>query len=704
MSRNDLGSATETDPLLGSSVPLKKPFYRPRPLWYVSCPYHSREPFWDIPYISYSELEILASPSFRLVPFAVIASLARGMTLAPRVQVYTQLSCAAIYDHYNHTTFPHYSQLPPSPNTTTLQSSTYYHLDPAGPHLDTLSLQYLSTHPRNTHTSTIVTFDQETDDEDPYEDPRRLPSKQCLSDPAVQSRAAKLQTTITVISGTLSALTTGWWGHFGEQHGRTRVLAFATLGLLLTDVMFILVSTPHNPLAGHGHKLLLVSPFIEGLLGGWTTLQGATWAYISDCTSDGSRSSILSRFNGVYFLGSALGPIIGAFFIRHPIIAVRDAKLHTTPTVATVFWISVLFEFVNVLLVIFVFPESLTRAKRNAAGKQRDTDGNDLEEENTGSSGKSSGGVMTIIRNFLSPLAIFLPYKKEGKRANWNLTWVAVSLFLYLLAAGIFQIKYLYAEHVFGWDAEQLSYYISAAGGSRALNLLFITPFVIATFKGTPPSPSSSSTSTDPTPTTTTTTKKPKPTLAQLAHAINFDLFLLRAALFLEILSHTLVTFGPTDPSTSSQALFVGFTLISCFGSSVVPAVQSLALCIMQVNGDDAGAGKLFGALASLQAVAQMIVGPMMFGLIYSETVAQFPKAIFTCAGAFCLVSVSFVLLVRPGGEAKPNTRKMKKARLEIDIERGRSRVSKDLGRRSISRPVCPGPPSGSGSGSGSSR
>lgn len=44
------------------------------------------------------------------------------------------------------------------------------------------------------------------------------------------------------------------------------------------------------------------------------------------------------------------------------------------------------------------------------------------------------------------------------------------------VSQGIFQIKYLYAVHVYGWDAEQLSYYISAMGGCRTLYLLAVMP------------------------------------------------------------------------------------------------------------------------------------------------------------------------------------------------------------------------------------
>jgi hypothetical protein len=50
--------------------------------------------------------------------------------------------------------------------------------------------------------------------------------------------------------GLLSAFTTGWWGRFGERHGRTKVLFFATLGLFLT---YVHVNNFH--LVGHSRLL-----------------------------------------------------------------------------------------------------------------------------------------------------------------------------------------------------------------------------------------------------------------------------------------------------------------------------------------------------------------------------------------------------------------------------------------------------------------
>jgi hypothetical protein len=50
----------------------------------------------------------------------------------------------------------------------------------------------------------------------------------------------------------------------------------------------------------------------------------------------------------------------------------------------------------------------------------------------------------------------------------------------------------LYAEHVFGWEAEQLGYYISFVGAVRALHTLLLMPFIISTFKPSSRVPSAS--------------------------------------------------------------------------------------------------------------------------------------------------------------------------------------------------------------------
>ncbi|KAF8071918.1 major facilitator superfamily domain-containing protein [Lyophyllum atratum] len=670
--------ASESDPLLGESEEelASKPFYRARPLW--------------------------------LVPFAITAAVVRGMTLAPRIEVFTQLSCNKLHGHnrYNHTettSFISITQAIPQESITPF----YFTLDPLGP----------SLHPHHLHpnTSPNVTFvSGMTADDNQEEDPRRLPSARCLSDPAVQAGAARLQTIMTTTMGILSALTTGWWGHFGERHGRTKVLAIVTFGFFLTDLIFILVSTPSSPFSAHGHKLLVLAPMIEGALGGWSTLQSATSAYLSDCTSSGSRANIFSRFSGVFYVGLSLGPSVGGYFIKNPIWKTGGAL-----TVTSVFWIAIICSFINFMLVLFVFPESLDKVKRTRAlaehnvkacgkGKARDHDACAVGQGSGASAEESSEAGEGIIRGFLKPLALFLPVVVfDGglkKRRDWSLTFLGAALFASTLSNGVHQVKYLYAEHVYGWGAEQLSYYISFLSGARATFLLVLCPWIIATFKPKP----QPETHTDPSSSTLTPGKKPKPTKGRLAREISFDLLMTRFSLMIDILSNTFVTLGPMPMihalgasslwTQESQPLFVLATAMSSLGSGAGPALQSLALCIVQVRtldasaakGDDAatvkeeGVGQLLGALAVVQTLGQMILGPMLFGLVYSGTVAAFPKAVFVTAGGLLICSLMLVMLVRgpviPNAGGPVSGKGTKKGKRKVlDGERGRSRVSKDL-------------------------
>ncbi|KAG7089531.1 hypothetical protein E1B28_011205 [Marasmius oreades] len=690
-------STTESSPLLGTPS-VKKPFYRARPLW--------------------------------LVPFAITAALVRGMTLAPRLEVVTQLSCLALHHHtLNHS----------QPSVSTPIHSLFTSLEPNG-----------STFPpSNIRTNPILIYSNYSDmrhsDEDD-EDPRIIPSQQCMADPAVQAGAARIQTVMTTTMGLLSATTSGYWGHFSERHGRTRVLFLSTFGLFLTDLTFILVSTPGSPLASHGHKMLIIAPFIEGLLGGWSTLQSACLSYVSDCTSPGSRATIFSRFMGVFYLGLSVGPTIAGWIINNGIPGIDRIG---TPTgqgksVTEVFWLAICCSFINFLLAAIVFPESLSRESRATAAQQyhdsRASKGKARASEEAG--GSLEGSVSTvkkggILAGLLSPLSTFLPatitvVTGNGirKKKDWSLTFLALALFMYMLSTGIFQTKYLYATHVYSWAADQLSYYISFVGGMRALTTLFFLPTVISLFKPKPQTPSTPIASTSAPGKRT----KPKMTKQQLRREINFDLMLCRCSLCFDILGNFLISVlpapsgnvHPMSPGTlhttsttkpvSTYRSAVSFVVASTFNSmssGLVPAIQSLALCIMQARtllqeeGDEEGRssetgvvdgrsenvnlesnneiGKLFGAFSTVQALGQMIIAPLVFGLVYSETVAQFPKTIFVVACSILVASLCSATLLRnpvrgePDVKGKGNGQGRKRQSKHEEERRGRSRVSKDL-------------------------
>ena len=221
------------------------------------------------------------------------------------------------------------------------------------------------------------------------------------------------------------------------------------------DLIFILVSVPSSPLSRHGHKILFLASVIEGLFGGHGALQSATSAYISDCTSPGSRAYIFSRFAGATFLGIALGPSIGGWLIRHPIFwrgSVTSGK--TLQTVTLVFVVAAVCSFLNFMLAALVLPESLSKEKQQRA-RQEYVSSSRSHKGKTRSRGEDSQALSSLegsgtnrddrcnciggLGRLFGSLAVFLPAVTYDpttlrSRKDWSLTILAIGLFGYNLS------------------------------------------------------------------------------------------------------------------------------------------------------------------------------------------------------------------------------------------------------------------------------
>jgi hypothetical protein len=177
--------------------------------------------------------------------------------------------------------------------------------------------------------------------------------------------------------------------------------------------MYILAAVSPSIQAHQRFTLLILAAFVEGALGGFPALQVTTTAYISDCTSDGSRANIFSRFHGVFFVGIALGPGIGALILR------QFAQNITSNFIASAMLLAV-----NLLCCLFVFPESLSNDRREEFRQKRTS----LAE-----SSRIAAWWLPFY-NIVSPLAIFLPRKRVNRKGlDWNFTLLAMAVFCSVL-------------------------------------------------------------------------------------------------------------------------------------------------------------------------------------------------------------------------------------------------------------------------------
>ncbi|KAI0699674.1 major facilitator superfamily domain-containing protein [Cytidiella melzeri] len=529
--------------------------------------------------------------------FLIIAPFAAGATAAaaaPRVELFTELACIAYKDKY---------QIGEGNNTVNALMQTATMLL-AGGLSDSMS-----------HASD---------------------KKFCAKEPIVQAAVARLSMMLALSLGILSCMTAGWWGSISDRYGRVTVLRFAVFGLLVNDVIFLSTVHFHRYLPG-GYLFLLLGPLLDGLCGGMTALSATIHAYLADCTEQEDRSRVFSLFLGLTFAGFGLGPTLGSILVR------------TTNSVLSVFYVAAAAHCFHASLVWFVVPESLSLRRQLEARKTK------KESDEAALADKRSGPVYWLSRafGFLAPLALFYPVVVEGpgtnplkrKKRDWNLLCIAMSYGSLILLMGSYAYKFQYTSFAFGWGSEQIGYWMSAVGATRAVHLTIILPLAIRLFKPKPKTgpihlPNVSTDNLSHLDADLEERTAPSTSSAAKHRSVPFDLAVSKVSLLVEAISYIAVCFTSTAP------LYTIFTMSSAFGAGFAPAIQSVALALYTERGGTES-GKLFGAMSVVQSLCSQIIGPTVFGTIYMKTAGTFPKTIFYVAAGAVTFSFIVVMFVR---------------------------------------------------------
>ncbi|KAI0036850.1 hypothetical protein K488DRAFT_33838, partial [Vararia minispora EC-137] len=445
----------------------------------------------------------------------------------------------------------------------------------------------------------------------------------CMADPnKVQGRAARIQASVKTTESILSAITTGWMTHQSDIYGRKKLLAISIFGALFMDFVYILVSSTDTIFSQHGEAFIITAPLVEGLLGGQATFTGLTHAYASDCTGDGSRSNIFVMMQGMLYVGLSVGPWV------------NGAILNFVPGSSneTLFATAVGIALAHIAFIIFVLPESLPLHSRYPSMVSTISQG-DVSPAERSRERKVPGHtfirrIMYFLKALLfEPIAIFFPQPLEGRKAfDWNLTLTGVAVFIYVLSIQVYNLKYLYVKHVYGWNSEYLGYYMSLLFVTRAINLLLLLPAVLAYFSPT----RSQANGDDGAP-------------PNLAAAIRFDRAVAAISFFIDATANLLVVLAPT----SSQALFIFFTSLNSITSGGNPALHSLGAVSLQAMGKGVEVGLVFGGMGLVNSVAHT-VAPGIYAAMYSYTVAWFPKAMFLLSSVLLYGAVATLLGIRP--------------------------------------------------------
>ncbi|KAG1782638.1 major facilitator superfamily domain-containing protein [Suillus placidus] len=515
-----------------------------------------------------------------------LASMGFSAVIGPRVEMYTVLACRV-----------HAPELQYEPNDMR-------HL--AQPHSMALSMNTartlhdgLNTGPQQSH----------------------VPDRdRCASDPVVQAAVAQLSAVLNTTMGILSCLTTAWWGSLADRFGRTSIMGISMLGLLANDLIFIVTAFFVERLPG-GYWFLILGFALDGMVGGMTTGIAASHAYLADSTHHSERSGMFSLALGTMFVGVALGPVIGGILIR------------ATGSTLSTFYLAATVHALHAAFMFLIIPESQTKARALGAQKRRQAS---LDRRNDGTLRAAS--VLKSATRFFSPLAVLLPDRisvdgnplKRSKR-DWSLCFIATSYGFTMSLMGLVTYVLQYAAGNFKWSSEMISYYIALTGAVRALFLAVILPVIIKLLK---PAPVQLPTAPDePLQNLSSQTHSSRQNNTRPpSHSPNFDLNLARISVVLDILAFVTMIFA------SNGLVFVSGAVLQSLGAGYSPASPSIR----------ARSGRLFGAISVIQALGAQILGPALFGFVYSKTVATFPSAIFILTVVLMMISLVLLALVHP--------------------------------------------------------
>ncbi|KAL9601570.1 MAG: hypothetical protein Q9219_002404 [cf. Caloplaca sp. 3 TL-2023] len=417
--------------------------------------------------------------------------------------------------------------------------------------------------------------------------------------PEVQSLVSKFTLYGNVITGLLSAVVSPKLGSLSDRYGRSRMIAFVSTGMLVTEIITILAARMPETFSVNW---LLIGFVCDGLSGSFVASMALTNAYVSDCTAPAKRNVAFGFFHGVLFTGIAFGPLIAGYVVKW------------TGTIVSVFYYTLVAHAFYALFVLLVVPESLTKERQMAA------------REKASHKGKSSHyseswftQAQTVFResNILAPLKVLWPSGSSSAVRRNLVTLAAVDTIMFGVAMGSMTVVLIYSEYMFGWTTFETSIFFSIVNICRVTNLLFLLPVISRLVRG----PRNSAT-------------------AGRSGSDRLDVYVIRVAIFFDML-------GYIGYATARMPnLFIVAGALASVGGMGSPTLQSALT--KHVPPEQTGA--VLGAAGLLHALAR-VVGPLIFNSIYSATVGKFAQTVFVCLSSTFFIAFVLSWFIRPHGK-----------------------------------------------------
>ncbi|KAK8060169.1 hypothetical protein PG996_010099 [Apiospora saccharicola] len=428
--------------------------------------------------------------------------------------------------------------------------------------------------------------------------------------PPVQRSVATFTLMTSVLTGALSALTAPKLGSLSDRYGRTRLLAIASVGGVLNEIITILCAKYPDTLDYHW---MLVGAFLDGITGSFTAGGIIATAYTSDTSLPSTRGVYIGYLQACLFAGVAIGPLIAGYMVKW------------TNTLLSIFYVALAAHVIFMLFIWLVMPESLSK-KRQMIARQKHQQEEDALAAHLHSRVRSRLLLdwlpAIFMANPLAPLKMLVPGGPGEGRLRRNILILAfIDTIILSVAIGSGAVTILYVEYMFHWGVFDASRFVSLTSFIRVIALLGVFPLVNYIFRVRP------------------LQRRQRESALHIMETNSgmdeLDVWLLRIALVSDVTGIIGYCLARTPQ------LFILSGVLTSFGGLGGAVIQSSITKHVPAE----RVGSLLGALGLLHALGR-VFAPMMFNGIYAATVESFPQAFFVLlAGLFGLAMVGSVFL-----------------------------------------------------------
>ncbi|XP_065094541.1 probable peptidoglycan muropeptide transporter SLC46 [Ochlerotatus camptorhynchus] len=253
----------------------------------------------------------------------------------------------------------------------------------------------------------------------------------------VQPYAATISMTIVLLTSVVPALVALFLGPWSDKFGRKPVIAIASVGYMLTEILMVWISYLSSYYA-LSPWLYVVANIPVAVSGGYSVFNAGIFSYMNDVTNENNRTMRMGVLQGFTMLGVLIGLLASSYMVKFV-------------TVTTMFSISAVIMFISVMYLILVTNESITTNNLHSAIQQ-----------------------LKAIFNVNLVVDMLQTFSKPRPNYERAITWLLIIVggFVEFAVAGR-TLFFLYTRRQFCWDAVSYGFWLSAELGLIMLGNLF---------------------------------------------------------------------------------------------------------------------------------------------------------------------------------------------------------------------------------------